>query len=143
MASRQNREARAEYPTGHNRGNDSPDRRVPRVPGGANPVEAAPEEVEVPTFGSPIGVEEVSDADKAARLREREAKLATVPEAGAASAAVDEDLQASAAETRRNLEREADDRKGGGQELEEGTDLSAYGAARAIQKRRNPQTPGR
>jgi hypothetical protein len=128
---------------GHNRGNDSPSRNVPRVPGGANPVEE-PDEVgvKVPTFGSPIGVEEVSDADKAARLREREAKLATVPEPGAGIAAVEEDLQASAAETRRNLEREADDRKAGGQE-EEGTDLSAYGAARTIQRRRNPQTPGR
>ncbi len=39
MASRQNREMRAEYPTGHNKGNESPSRRVPRNPGGANPVE--------------------------------------------------------------------------------------------------------
>ena len=127
MASRQNREMRAEYPTGHNRGNDSPSRRVPRVPGGANPVET-PEEVPVASFGAPMGETPVDTS----RDAERERKLATTPKPGEASERIEAHIQAGIDETlRADLETQADARTGAG-EPGATEDLSAAGAAAKI-----------
>jgi len=127
MASRQNREMRSEYPTGHNKGNESPSRRVPRNPGGANPVEPAAEP-DVPTYGAPMGVPEVDEGREA----EREAKLgqeATPEERGEL---IEEHIQEGIDETLRGeLETQADARTGAGQPGPT-QDLSAAGAAAKI-----------
>ena len=140
MASRQNREARAEYPTGHNKGNDSPDRNVGRRVSAATPVE----ETEVPTFGAPIGVPEVSEEDKAARLAEREAKLGTEAPPGERSEAIEEHIQEGIDETQRaDLERQADARTAAA-EPSATADLSAAGAMKTLEEmKRRTESEGR
>lgn len=139
MASRQNREMRAEYPTGHNRGNESPSRRVPRVPGGANPVEP-PEDVDVKAYGAPMGGPPEVNTDRQA---ERERKLATTPKPGEAGELIEEHIQAGIDETlRADLETDAD-RRASADEPSPTEDLSAMGAGKKILQRRNPETPGR
>ncbi len=114
MGSRQNREARAEYPTGHNKGNDSPDRSVPRANGGN-------------TFGAPMGVPPVVD-DTA----EREALLNTVPEPGVAREVIESHDEA--ASVRDRAEQEAGDRRTISAEDNPTGDLTAVGAADKIRK---------
>ena len=142
MASRQNREARAEYPTGHNRGNDSPDRRVPRVPGGANPVEAAPPPK---AYGAPMGTPEVSEEDKAARLAEREELLGTPGTREEFQAAVTEQEEGSIAETKRaELEAKADARTAAVAPSSPTADLSAAGAMKTLEEmKRRTEEEGR
>lgn len=118
MGSRQNREARAEYPTGHNKGNDSPDRSVPRANGGQS-------------FGAPMGVPPVVD-DTA----EREALLATTGEGGEASEHIESHISAGIAETeaRDRAEQEADERRSISAQDNPTGDLTAVGAADTIRK---------
>jgi len=141
MASRQNREARAEYPTGHNRGNDSPDRRVPRVPGGANPVEAAPPPK---AYGAPIGPPEVSEEDKTARLAEREELLATPGTAEERKEGIETHISEGIEETKRQeLEMEAD-RRTAAAEPSATADLSAAGAMKTLEEmKRRTEEQGR
>lgn len=125
MGSRQNRESRPEYPTGHNKGNESPDRSVPRASGGNDD--------EVPTFGAPIsGPPPVVD-DTAAR----EALLATTGEGGAASEHIESHIESGIDETeaRDRAEQEADERRSISAEDNPTGDLTAVGAARNIRQR--------
>ena len=90
MASRQNKEARKEYPTGHNKGNDSPDRDV---------LQSTPPR----TFGAPTSIPPVVD-DTAAR----EALLATTGEGGTASEHIEADRQGRVDETEARERAEAE-----------------------------------
>lgn len=143
MASRQNREARAEYPTGHQPGNDSPDRSVPRVPVGANPVEK-PDEVGIRAFGAPIGTPKVSEEDQAKRIAERETKLETPGTREEFQAEVTRQEEGSIEETKRaELEMEAD-RRTAAAEPSATVDLSAAGAAKTLEEmKRRTEEAGR
>ncbi len=112
MASRQNRETRKEYPTGHNKGNDSPDRSVPT------------------SYGSPMGVPPVVD-DTA----EREALLSTEVPPDERAALIDETISDSQSEARRRAQDEADNRPTEAPEVNPTADLTAAGAARNIRDR--------
>ncbi len=144
MASRQNREMRAEYPTGHNKGIESPSRRVPRVYPGANPVEP-PEEVDVKAYGTPIGPPEVSEEDQAARLAEREAKLGQEGTPEERKEAIETHITEGIDETlRADLETQADARTGAPEEKSPTADLSARGAAANIEEmKRRTEEAGR
>ncbi len=137
MASRQNREMRAEYPTGHNRGNESPSRRVPRNPG-ANPVEP-PEDVDVKAYGAPMGVPEVDESREA----ERERKLETEATPEARSEAIETHIEEGREETRQRAETEAANRRteAAQEEPSPTADLSIGGAIGNIQdiKRRTEE----
>lgn len=125
MASRQNRETRKEYPTGHNKGNDSPDRSVPRANGGNDD--------EVATFGTPIsGPPPVVD-DSA----QRAALLATTGEGGTAAEHIESHIQGGVDESaaRDRAEQEADERRSISAEDNPTGDMTATGAAKHIRER--------
>jgi hypothetical protein len=115
MSSRQNRETRPEYPTGHNKGNESPDRSVPRTNGG--------NDKPVATFGAPMGVPPVVDDTE-----EREALLATTPTDEEVAAHVSATESESKEETRRRAEDEAANRATEAPEVNPTADISIWGA---------------
>jgi len=98
MASRQNRETRPEYPTGHNKGNDSPDRDVPGTSGG--------NDQPVRSFGAPMGVPPVSESEEG-----RQEILGTTGEGGTAAEHIEEHLSEGQEETRQRAETEAANRR--------------------------------
>ena len=130
MASRQNRETRKEYPTGHNKGNDSPSRAVPRTNGGNDDDEP------VQSFGAPIGAPPpVRDTDE-----ERQRLLQTTGEGGTAAEHIEEAISEGQAETRERAEQEAANRPAGAVEEPSPTaDLTVTTAIERIKDRQQQQ----
>ncbi len=125
MASRQNKEARKEYPTGHNKGNDSPNRDVPGTNGG-----------KVRTFGAPVGgPPPVRDTDE-----ERRRLLETKPEPGESRRRIEEHEAGGREETRQRAEEEARNRRTAAPEEPSPTaDLTITTAIDRIKKRQQDQ----
>ena len=122
MASRQNRETRKEYPTGHNKGNESPSRAVPRTNGGNDD--------EVTTFGAPMGVPPVVD-DTA----EREALLNTRASDEEVATIVADKASDSRDEVRRRAQDEADNRPTEAAEVTDGDgDMTVFRAAKDLRE---------
>ncbi len=124
MASRQNRESRKEYPTGHNKGNDSPSRAVPRTNGGDDDT--------VPTYGVSTSPPPVVDDSE-----QRAALLATKDEGGTAAEHIETHIQGGVDESaaRDRAEQEADERRRISAEDNPTGDMTITGAAKHIRER--------
>ena len=120
MPSRQLREARKEYPTGHNRGNE---RAGDTARGGPR------------TFGAPTGPTQLTEEQRKARDEERRRLLETRPTAEERRRAIEEHEEGGREETRQRAETEAANRRTEAPEPSPTSDLSAYGAGEKIRQR--------